>query len=53
MLGIKIDPRDAEDVAVDIQVEQAQLEKPVCQKCGSTLVNDGFDGEVNVCTNCN
>ena len=50
-MEIKIDPQDAEDVAVDIAVEQSQLEKPVCKKCGSTLVDDGY-GEASACTNC-
>ena len=50
-MNVTIDPKDAEDVAVDIAVEEAQLEKPVCKKCGSTLVDDGY-GNVNACTNC-
>ena len=50
-MNIKIDSQEAEDVAVDIQVEQDQLEKPVCKKCGSTLVDDGY-GEASACTNC-
>ena len=50
-MNITIDPKDAEDVAVDIAVEQDQLEKPLCKECGSTLVDDGY-GEVNACTNC-
>lgn len=46
-----MDPKDAEDVAVDIAVEQDQLEKPICKECGSTLVDDGY-GEMNACVNC-
>ena len=50
-MNINVDPKDAEDIAVDIAVEEDQLEKTICKKCGSTLVDDGY-GDVSACTNC-
>ncbi len=43
---------DAEDVAVDIAVEQDQLEKNTCGKCGNTLIGEDSELQSQVCLNC-
>lgn len=50
-MEIKMDPQDAEDVAVDIAVEQEQLAN-TCGKCGSTLIGEDSELQTQVCSNC-
>ena len=50
-MNVTIDPKDAEDVAVDIAVEEDQLEG-FCEKCGSKLIGPESELQNAVCGNC-
>jgi len=55
MTEIKIDPQDAEDTAVEIQVNQELLDKAdqnKCGKCGSKLIGEDSELQNSVCSNC-
>jgi len=57
MTEIKIDPQDAEDTAVNIQIEQDLLDKAdearnKCGKCGSKLIGEDSELQSSVCSNC-
>ena len=49
LMNVKVDFDPAD--AVDLEIKLSKEEKPICKKCGSTLIDDGY-GEVNACTNC-
>jgi len=56
-MDIKLDPQDAEDTAVEIQVNQELLDKAdeernKCGKCGSSLVGEDSELQTQVCSNC-
>lgn len=58
-MNIEIDPKDAEDTAVEIQVEQSLLDKAdkdnhenLCQGCESPLSGPDSDQPTTVCSNC-
>ena len=49
LMNVKVDFDPAD--AVDLEIKLSKEETPICKKCGSTLIDDGY-GDVNACTNC-